>query len=57
MLGCNYEKSRGDSGFSGSEKAVAIALPKKRWNAGLRGFKEHGAPLALNQFKKRLENI
>ena len=41
---------RGFRGFSGSEEAVTIALPKKWCNAGLRVFKEHGVPLALNQF-------
>ena len=30
------KKIVGFCGFSGSQKRVAIALPKKRWNAGLR---------------------
>ena len=35
----------GFCGFSGSQKRVAFALPKKRWNAGLRVFNKHGMPL------------
>ena len=52
--------SRDIAGYKGifyQRKVVTCSFGKKRCNAGLRGFKEHGALLPLKRFKKRLKNV
>ena len=47
----------GFCGFSGSQKAVAFALPKKRWNAGLRQNDAKQMRLCAKALWGRLENV
>ena len=47
----------GFCGFSGSQKRVAFALPKKRWNAGLRQNDAKQMRLGAKALWGRLENV